>query len=280
MTTYLSEYAHFKNKHDLDAATRQHILAYWNEMNQTERAVLEMIRRYSVKYGAAHLKHETFVKAIKKSNATVRRAIRKLVKLEIIERIHYIRPVKSGLGANIYVIQPTNDQSKLNRPKNDEKPSASRAEPAKPQTETCLSKAINNKNLKRTSPPKIVPTTLFGKMKSLLSSAIGESKLARIFYGVYRKESLQMLKFSIHEDKGGLFKQLAKQALRIPIQTTKLKKSGICPAIIQAACANSSTRLYSARLSWIMTCHLRVFSINTRKVPDGHKQGYKTYEQW
>ena len=28
-------------------------------MNQTERDVLDTIRRYSVKYSAAHLKHET-----------------------------------------------------------------------------------------------------------------------------------------------------------------------------------------------------------------------------
>ncbi|MBO0601200.1 helix-turn-helix domain-containing protein [Sporosarcina sp. E16_3] len=224
MTTYLSEYAHFTNKHDQDAATRQHILANRDAMNQTERAVLDMIRRYSVKYGAAHLKHETIEKAIKKSNATVRRAIRKLEKLGIIERIHYIRPVMSGLGANIYVIKPTNDQSKLNTPKDDEKPSASEAEPAKPQTEAFLSKAINTKDLKRTSPVEMLPTTLFGKMKTLLSSTIGESKLARNFYGVYRKQSPPILKFNIHKDKGELLEQLAIQALRISIQTTKSKK--------------------------------------------------------
>ncbi|KAA0955516.1 hypothetical protein FQ087_12975 [Sporosarcina sp. ANT_H38] len=229
MTTYLSEYAHFTNKRDLDVATRQHVLAHWNAMNQTERAVLDMIRRYSVKYGAAHLKHETIGKAIKKSNATVRRAIRKLEKLEIIERIHYIRPVMSGLGANIYVIKPTNDQSNLNTPEKAEKPSVSKVEPVHSATEASLSKAINTKDIKRTSPPEIVPTTLFGKMKSFLSSTIGECKLARNFYGVYRHQSLQMLKFSIHEDKGELFEQLGMQALRISIQTTKRKKIGNLP---------------------------------------------------
>ena len=99
MITNLATYAHFTNTHDMDEAARQHVLMHWNAMNTTERAVLDMIRRYSVKYGAAHLKHETIEKAIKKSNATVRRAIRKLEKLDIIERIHYIRPVMSGLGA-------------------------------------------------------------------------------------------------------------------------------------------------------------------------------------
>ena len=84
MITYLTDYAHFTNKQDLDAATRQHVLAHWDSMNTTERAVLDMIRRYSVKYGAAHLKHETIEKAIKKSNATVRRPP-KLEKLDIID---------------------------------------------------------------------------------------------------------------------------------------------------------------------------------------------------
>ena len=182
-----------------------------------------MIRRYSVKYGAAHLKHETIEKAIKKSNATVRRAIRKLEQLDIIERIHYIRPVMSGLGANIYVIKPFNDQSKMNSPEEAEKPADSKPQPTNSETEAFLSKAISSKDLKRTSPPEVLPTTLFGKMKSFLSSTIGESKLARNIYGVYRHQSLQMLKFSIHEDKGELFEILALQALRISVQTTKRK---------------------------------------------------------
>ena len=60
-------------------------------------------------------------------------------------------------------------------------------------------------------------------MKSFLSSTIGESKIARNIYGVYRHQSQQMLKFSIHEDKGELFETLALQALRISVQTTKHK---------------------------------------------------------
>jgi len=148
-------------------------------MNTTERAVLDMIRCYSVKYGAAHLKHERIEKAIKKSNATVWRAIRKLEKLEIIERIHYIRPVMSGLGANIYVIKPFNDQSKMNSTEEAEKPTCSKPELVNLQTEAFLSKAISSKDFKRTSPLEMLPTTLFGKMKSFLSSTIGECKLAQ-----------------------------------------------------------------------------------------------------
>ncbi len=108
MITYLANYAHFKNKDDMDEAVKLHLSANWNTLNNTDRAVLGMIRRYSVKYGAAHLKHETMEKALDKSNATIRRTIRKLEDKDIIERIHYIRPVMSGLGANIYVIKPYN----------------------------------------------------------------------------------------------------------------------------------------------------------------------------
>ncbi|MHA6261437.1 helix-turn-helix domain-containing protein [Sporosarcina sp. CAU 1771] len=223
MTTYLSEYAYFTDKNELDAATRQHVLTHWNAMNPTDRAVLDMIRRYSVKYGAAHLKHETIEKAIQKSNATVRRAIRKLEKLEIIERIHYIRPVMSGLGANIYVIQPTTDQSHMNSPEPTEKPAAPKLQPTKPETEALLFKALSTKVLKRTSPVELSPTTLFGKMKSLLSSTIGECTLARNVYGVYRTQSLQMLKFSIHENKRDVLEQVGLLALRITLQTTKKK---------------------------------------------------------
>lgn len=223
MTIYLTDYAYFTNKHDMDEAVKQHISTHWNSMNDTDRTVLDMIRRYSVKYGAAHLKHETIQKAIGKSNATVRRAIRKLEKLGIIERIHYIRPVMSGLGANIYVIKPPNDQSTLNSRKDDEKPSDNKAQPTNSKNEPLFSKSIT-KDPNITSPAEQFPTTLFGKMKSLLSSTIGESALVRRIFGVYRQQSLQILKFSIHEDKGELFEQLALQSLHISMQATKRQK--------------------------------------------------------
>lgn len=223
MTTYLIDYAHFTNKHDMDEAVQRHVAANWNNMNNTDRAVLDMIRRYSVKYGAAHLKHDTIATSMDKSNVTVRRAIRKLEKLGIIERIHYIRPVMNGLGANIYAILPFHDQSKMTTPKEAEKPCDSKAQEDTPSTEPLFSKSIITKDLKRTSPAEQSPTTLFGKMKALLSATIGDDSLARRLFGVYRSQSLRMLKFSIYEDKGELFEDLAIQALHISVQATKRK---------------------------------------------------------
>ena len=108
MTLYLADYAQFKSKADMEEAIQLHISMHWKHMNNTDRAVLDIISLYSVDLGAAHLKHKIIEMGVNKSNATVRRTIRKLEKLEIIERIHYIRPIMSGLGANIYVIKPFN----------------------------------------------------------------------------------------------------------------------------------------------------------------------------
>ena len=100
------------------------------------RHVLDMIRRYSVKYGAAHLKHDTMAVAIGKSNVTVRRAIHKLEKLGIIERIPYIRPVMNGLGANIYTILHFVDQSTLTMPEAADKPGDSKVDDVVPESES------------------------------------------------------------------------------------------------------------------------------------------------
>jgi hypothetical protein len=229
MTTYLADYAHFTNKDDMDNAVKEHIAAHWNAMNDTERAVLDMIRRYSVKYGAAHLKHETMEKALKKSNATIRRAIRKLEQLGIIDRIHFVRPIMSGLGANIYAINHFSEQGELNSRDDADKPDNSKDKPTKLKNEPLLSKSITTKDLKTTSPAEQFSTTLYGRMKSLLSTTTGETTLARKLFGVYRQQSTQMLKFSIYADKEELFEQLALQSLQIAVQATKQKKISNLP---------------------------------------------------
>ncbi|MBO1910093.1 helix-turn-helix domain-containing protein [Sporosarcina sp. 6E9] len=107
MTNYLAEYAYFTTEYDLEQALSVHKQDHWRAMNNTDRDVLNVIYRHSMEFGAAHLKHDTIATAIGKSNVTVRRSIRKLIKLGIVDRIHYIRPLKNGLGANIYAIRPS-----------------------------------------------------------------------------------------------------------------------------------------------------------------------------
>lgn len=212
MTHYLTNYAYFTNKFDMDRAASAHRAKHWEKMNKTDRAVLDVIRQYSVKFGAAHLKHDTIAAAIGKSNITARRAVRKLVELKIIEKTHYVRPVMNGLGANIYAILPFIEQEntvKVNE-RASEKPAACENEVM--ETET------------RTSTKTAAPTTYFGRMKAFLATTIGDVKLARNFFGAYRQLTIPMLKFSIHEDKGELFEELGIRAMHIATQATKNKR--------------------------------------------------------
>ena len=105
MNTYLIDYAYFTKKHELDEALKKHRSTNWTKMNDTDHDVLGMIRSHSSNFGVAHLKHSTIEKGIGKSNSTVRRSLRKLNQLGIIDRIHYIRPLMTGLGPNIYAIK-------------------------------------------------------------------------------------------------------------------------------------------------------------------------------
>ncbi|GEN82819.1 hypothetical protein SLU01_11310 [Sporosarcina luteola] len=226
MTHYLKEYTRFNTIEEMDVAAKQHLMTHWDEMTKSDRQVLDVIRRYSVKYGAAHLKHGTIEEAIGKSNVTVRRAIRKLVNLGIIEKVHYIRPVMSGLGANIYIILPFDDQGKMIDRDHDDKPHEDEENKQLPVDEALLSKSLlKSKDLNYTSPtewPKL-STSLFSRMKDLLVSTIGETKLARKFFGIHKAISGRMLKYEIYKDDHRVFEDLAYRALMITVMATKKK---------------------------------------------------------
>ncbi len=226
MTHYLKEYARFTTIDEMDVAAEQHVLTHWNEMTKSDRQVLDVIRRYSVKYGAAHLKHGTIEEAIGKSNVTVRRAIRKLVNLGIIEKVHYIRPVMSGLGANIYIILPFDDQGKMIDRDDGGKPHDDEENEQLPVDEAPLSKSLlKSKNLNYTSPTESskLSTSLFSRMKDLLAKTIGDTKLAREFYGIHRAISGRMLKYDIYKEDRDVFEDLAYRALMITVMATKKK---------------------------------------------------------
>ncbi|EGQ26812.1 hypothetical protein HMPREF9372_1203 [Sporosarcina newyorkensis 2681] len=224
MTHYLSQYARFQKKIEIDTAARQHVDLHWNAMNKTDRTVLEMIRCYSVKYLAAHLKHQTIETKLNVSNSTVRRTLRKLEKLQIIERIHYVRPVMSGLGANIYVILPINDQGNLDRGIEADGPNTAAVSKPVLENEPSFYKSQNIKDPIKTSHPEgeKLSTSLFAKMKNILALTGDDSK-TREFFGIYRGLAGRMLKFEIHKDKGELFEDLAYRAMRISVLAMKKK---------------------------------------------------------
>ncbi|MBD7984573.1 hypothetical protein H9649_08275 [Sporosarcina sp. Sa2YVA2] len=226
MTHYLQQYTKFNSIEEMDNAAEQHAKRHWDGLTKSDRLVLDVIRRYSVKYGAAHLKHGTIEEAIGKSNVTVRRAIRKLVTLEIIEKVHFIRPVMSGLGANIYIILPFDDQGKMDSRDDSDTPHTTNENEQVSTDEALLSKSLlKAKDLTYTSPeePSELSTSLFSKMKSLLANTIGDAKQAREFFGIHKAISTRMLKFDLYKDDTKVFEEIAYRALRIAVIATKNK---------------------------------------------------------
>ena len=124
----------------MDTHVQQHINANFNELNQTDRDVLSLISRYACKYpGAAHLKVETITNALAKSDATIRRAIRKLEKLHVIEKVQFIRRVAKGYGANILRILPFSDKSPLTTRSETENRTPASVQPNEMKNESVIS---------------------------------------------------------------------------------------------------------------------------------------------
>lgn len=143
---YLNEYAMFDSVKEMDEAINLHIRRNRYELNETDRDVLMMLSRYSVKYkGAAHLKIDTIAAAIGKSGRTIQRSLRKLERLNIIERKEFIRKKSGGHGANIYVILPVDVAADMSDREDTDKPNDSGEEKADDQAET-ISLLSDNKN--------------------------------------------------------------------------------------------------------------------------------------
>jgi len=116
---HIDNHAKINTVAEMDYAAKQHVSANWKVLSDTDRKVLDVIRKYSSIYRAAKLLVRTIAGLVGKAEITVRRALSKLVSLKIIERIKTKRPVNAGQGANIYVILPftENDMPKPTPPK-------------------------------------------------------------------------------------------------------------------------------------------------------------------
>lgn len=106
MKNYLTAYAKCRTADEVEVAVQVHVFEHQNRLTKADRGVLNMLLHEAGSIGVAQLHHKSLEAKLCLSNTTVRRSIRKLVKLQIIERIHYIRPDLHGLGANIYVFLP------------------------------------------------------------------------------------------------------------------------------------------------------------------------------
>lgn len=221
----LKKYAHFSSTQAMDKASEEHVHRHWYKMNRTDRAVLNVIRRHSVKYGAAHLKHETIAKQVGRQISTIKSVISKLIDLGILEKVKFIRKVLSGMGANIYSILPLKEENwraETGERENAESPYTTTLEPLKTEKESF--------NLYTKEPKQSFHDTfasqpsLYNRFKSILSNTINNTDSASKLYGIYRSQSIKLQRFEHLNNEQETFDSLAIQALRITTQATKNKR--------------------------------------------------------
>lgn len=226
---YLAEFQSFTTKFELNEAVSSHMSRCKYKLNETDRDVLLMLSRYSVKYpGVAHLKLATIGESLKKSTRTIRRSVEKLEHLKVLNRQSFMREKSGGRGANLYIFSPVNDRTDMSARQPAEKTTRSSDEENKIKNEP-ISSLSKDLCLIKTSPK--VKLTYYNEFKNRIESYIGKEnhKLVNDLYGMYRACTIPLLKFSIHEDKKCLFEALSLQALQITFQATKNKSVRTTP---------------------------------------------------
>jgi DNA-binding Lrp family transcriptional regulator len=201
---YLSEYQTFDSVTEMNEHVQKHYNGNYSELNNTDRAVLSLISRYACKYaGVAHLKVETIAKSLSKSDATVRRSIRKLVNLGVIEKVTFIRRVKKGYGANILRILPFNDQSTMTTRSDTKNPTPASVPSAKMEKETFTSnKLIQDTYDTEDSIKNGLLTKLPARIGRVLS-AFFDMNTMHYVYGIMLRAKARIdrtIKFEDHED--------------------------------------------------------------------------------
>jgi len=237
MTNYLTAYQSFKTVQEMDIHVQKHIMEHNGELNETDRVAVTLLARYACKFpGAAHLKVESICKAIDKSEATVRRTLRKLEKLAIIKKVPTIRKVSKGYGANIIVILPFDDHSSLTARGEDAKLEIPRDEPIISQKETdifLISKKelfhntysddkVRSENSVDNFSEKKEPT-FYQQFKSAIFATSGQDQqLVSRLYGVYRSLTYHSVQLFPQEQR--FYENAGYQALTISLHAMKKKK--------------------------------------------------------
>lgn len=237
--TNIDTHAKFETVAEMDAATNQHIYANMNDLNETDRKVLDTIRRYSSIYRAAKMKVATIAELVGKSEITVRRSTAKLERLGIIERIKTKRPINVGQGANIYVILPFNDRAGMNAPEEVTKPTESKSEPIKSESDP-LSFITNNKpkhtvDTKRGLRGDKIPAFIY----DTLSPFLNETDL-HVAYGALLRGKAAIDRTITFESNEGLFTD----AILSVINGYKRGVVRSIPAVLYTAAFDTTAQIY------------------------------------
>ncbi|SDN76924.1 Helix-turn-helix domain-containing protein [Psychrobacillus sp. OK028] len=253
MTIYLNYFQSFNTVQEMDMHVEKHVMANYGEMNETDCALVSLLAQYACKFpGAAHLKVETICKAMDKSEATVRRTLRKLEKLAIIKKVPTIRRVSKGYGANILVILPFDDHSHLTTRREETKPVKQSDEPIILQKETNISLISKKELLHNTysrekvcsvnsvdNYPENRKATFYQRFKSTVFAMLGkDQQLVSRLYGVYRSLTYRTIQLFPQEQK--FYENVGYQVLTISLHAMKKKKirnlSGYFVGVFEEIC--------------------------------------------
>ncbi|MGM8212135.1 helix-turn-helix domain-containing protein [Virgibacillus sp. W0430] len=181
---YLHDYSTFESVEELNESINDHIQRNQYELNETDRNIFLMIGRYSVKYkGAAHLKADTIAEAIDRTTRTVQRSIRKLERLDMIERKEFIREKSGGHGANIYIVLSSNVSAEMSEREQVEEPTQASDEGAEDRFETIYSLSNNSSNTYDTHTDRIENERLINESIRNNTPAEIVDMLTPFFYG-------------------------------------------------------------------------------------------------
>lgn len=210
---YLASHQTFDSKQELNDAVHNHLTSH--NLNKTDRDVLLAISRYAVKFpGAAHLKYITLAGIVGKSVPTIRRIIKKLVQLQIIQKKKFIRAVKKGTGANIFTVLPFNDHPEMiTRPltKNADTPTVETEKSEKEPLSSINKKPFNN----------TYHETFYQRFKKFISSTIGDNTLPPKLYGVYMAHTKRLKDNEVYSSAE--LEHAGYEALRASVMATKSK---------------------------------------------------------
>ncbi|MEK4173386.1 helix-turn-helix domain-containing protein [Lysinibacillus sp. FSL L8-0312] len=138
---YLAAYTTFDSVADMDKSVDDHIAAHYYDLTESERVIVFALASRSLAHpGACHLKAETIAEQTRTSRSTVMRAIKKLVELNIIEKVKQTK-LNGIKGASIYRILPYSDTSSLKH--RERVDGASNDAVCPPQSENQASKSFN-----------------------------------------------------------------------------------------------------------------------------------------
>lgn len=110
---YLEKYASFQSVKEMDAEVEKHIQTHYYNLTTSERAIVFKLASHALEYpGVCHLKASTIADGLEISVKTVQRAIKKLVDLQIIQKVT-TKKMNGIKGANIYIFLKHNVPSKM-----------------------------------------------------------------------------------------------------------------------------------------------------------------------